>query len=493
MAIPGMSIKMKVLLLLSPVIGILLARALTALEASDLPELLGIRDNVVIKPTFVFSGAQVVQLIKTQSPANYNEVKAQALFDLFVPNDDNEDDEDCCKEAEIWCRLRAQAPKFVPAFAAPFLLRSKAEPKDEDTTIEGPMAKRVVAVLEHALLTKTTPAYLPAHGFIDKDTAMAFYQLMHGAFRNTEPDKDEAEIVHDIEQETERCTETDTLMGILTTIFIDLPAANKIAKSPITDWLPDLTSSANVDMQGLFDVAFARFRKMPSIKFQYHLKGSLLYALEKEDFNFKKHCDRMWEIQPAHHPTSFLHRVVALFDKTPLVKERSCFDANPFTSVGMNPVTVATCNAYALDPKPVDYEKQLPRGRRNPGLLHTAIRKEKAPLIPPVCHHHEHIMFQFLATEYDYTDICTDLWAKHPHTHPKARRGKIVKTHDNTKEQFWSHEFTKKPMPLESFCLSFELGRNPKDYMGPFADTSLLQQPERPKDVPAFLQLLHSN
>lgn len=463
---------------------------------SILPEVAPVPEppKIVLKPTFIFSAPRLEQ-IKTHSPANMNSIQAQALFDLFGPVDDEEEasKKDCCNEADILCRVRAIMPKYidkyVPSFAIPYLF--PAEPQVDDKPEEKPlnMTKIAFEVLEHSFVTKTTPAFLPT-GPLTKETAMSFFQLMHGDFRNAKQEDAEEEMAQNIEERIERCPESDSFYRIFASV-VELLHVEQTAEADNTWFTGRPGSSRPFGVHRFVNVAFSRFREMPEVRYKYHLQGSLQYELLRNHVDFKSECESMWEELPALKPIPFTKRVWIYYDnfqkkrrgekpekapRMPMLKERACYDAS-FAASGVCPVRVATCHAFARDQAPVDYEENPPTPYSGPSFVHVLARKKAAPLIPDDCHVREHLMYDFLRNHFDYSNVCIDFWNQHPHTSPSAKREKKVVV-DGKKTTLWNREFTKNPLPMDSFCYSFLLDMDGKNL---------------PKDVPEILKLLHSN
>lgn len=370
----------------------------------------------VLQNLFLFDGPFVEQAM---SPARLTDVQGEAWYEIFGSPADDEEEEDCCAVDDLYCRLSAVAPTYIPSFLAPYLL---GEPPVVDEEEDEPMDSFywVVDVCDQSIWKGFTPAILP-HGPMEENSGVAFFQMTQGHSRNPEPE--ESDYQHEIEDQIlfEVCPESDSLISIVKRAFTFYP--NSILQET-TNWLSTAPNARATSFEGLRDVAAARFREQPAIHLHYQAQGTLLYEATKSKFNYESHCAETWTAYPALRPKTLWEKFRDDFsnnhnhhhNKLPPIKQRSCYDHSP-ASGGADPVEVAMCHAFARDPQPVDYSnfEETPMTSFL-NLSDTVVEHMEAlPNVDETCMTREFVKYEFMQSLFDYSDICAELKdKKHP-------------------------------------------------------------------------------
>ena len=396
---------------------------------------------------------------KSMTPSSLNEVQGRALFEVL--STEEEEEEDCCAIDDVFCRLAAVAPKYVPAFLQPYLLG----PQEEDEVDDNPIHSFawVVTVWDRSIYRDTTPWFLPT-GPTDENSGVSFYQLEQGHSRNPDIEEEDLKVQQENAEDFEVCAESDSLFDILSRVF----TFSENSRIQETIWYARTPSSPKTDLNGLLAQADARYRELPSIKWHHHLQGSLLYETTREYSNYETECELLWTKNPAFRPKTLWQKLQDdLFRKDkphmPPIRRRSCTDLSPASS-GADPVEIAVCHAYARDPQPINYDifplkdfsAEMPRY-----IKHVQGKVSAMPPVSESCHTREFLKYEVLQQHYDYTGFCEALWVSFPHTSPWAPRKTRVRRDDGSVSTYWQEEYLKKPHleGLESFCLDHYFDR----------------------------------
>ena len=437
----------------------------------------------VVEPALMnLFGFDAHLLEQSKTPARLNEVQGKALSELLMPAKKK-----CCDKDDVMCRISAVAPKYIPDFLKPYLLGPQ-EVEDESINF----FDWVVTVCDQSIWTETTPAFLLG-GPTDEESGISFYQMTQGHSRNPDPEEIDLDLQELIEEDFKACAESDSVSDILSRVFTF--RENTLVQETV--WLARTTFEAKANFQSLLEVTKARFRELPAVRFHYHLQGTIIYEEMKRSHDFGSTCEELWTEHPALRPKTLWEKLRDdLFFRTPSmpsIRRRSCADVSP-ASGGVDPIEVAQCHAYARDPSPVDLHKFPPKKpwKFAPDIEEHVTKKRNAmPLVDETCHANEFRKYEFMQRLYDYSDVCSELWADHPRTNPKARRQKWVQRDDGSATTWWKAAFEKNSnlAGLESFCLSRYLDRKRAIYYR--SDPSRNQRAPKP-DNP-LLQLVHSD